>query len=419
MTEEILSSIDELVLYLDSISYKPGIEHGPVPTWKEVQTEVAVKRVRKTVGYKSDIPEFDGNYEIYSYLNVTEYKNLWNNTNMWCRGLIFDANERTVVAVPYRKFFNVNQMPHTEVVLKTKGTPIRVAEKYDGSLGIVFYDRYQDRIQCSTKGSMDSKQAQWATEYLNNKENYENEAAFSKFHKIVKEKPLTHMFEIIYPENRIVLDYGNFRGLIYHGSMSHTGQLCFREELIPVNWKRSRFIDPTDIVTLQREGSALPGSQEGYVVTFADSTMVKIKSDEYKQIHRSASNCTSKTIFKLVRDRASDSELYDFPDEFHGSISEFKKEVQRRYDEVVDNIRAIVAIATETCSNKKEYAMWAQKYFEDDKHRLSIFFSLLNSRKPSKRRQKPYTNQTVWKLVQYDDLRITFKFSTRNPLQAQ
>ena len=83
--------------------------------------------------------------------------------------------------------------------------------------------------------------------------------------------------------NKIVLDY-DFQGLIYHGSVNQkTGKVCYLENephCIPKSWRKVETLPILDIETLYLNAKALPGTKEGYVGTFKDGTMVKLKGEE-------------------------------------------------------------------------------------------------------------------------------------------
>ena len=99
--------------------------------------------------------------------------------------------------MPYKKFFNVDQVPETRTdVLREKGFPIQVADKLDGSLGIIFYDKYSEKIVVTTKGSFDSGQAVWATQYINNTDNYKSTDEFKSFVSCLKNEPYTPLVEV-------------------------------------------------------------------------------------------------------------------------------------------------------------------------------------------------------------------------------
>jgi RNA ligase len=76
-----------------------------------------------------------------------------------------------------------------------------VYDKLDGSLGILYF--YDDKPYIATRGSFTSEQAERANKIFQKKYSHLH---FNKEH--------TYLFEIIYPENRIVVDYGAKEDLI-------------------------------------------------------------------------------------------------------------------------------------------------------------------------------------------------------------
>ena len=81
--------------------------------------------------------------------------------------------------------------------------PFEVFEKLDGSLGILYWLNNLPYI--ATRGSFESEQARHATEILHGR--YQHTFSSMDTNK-------TYLFEIIYPENRIVVDYGEMDDLI-------------------------------------------------------------------------------------------------------------------------------------------------------------------------------------------------------------
>merc|ERR1711923_624090 len=80
----------------------------------------------------------------------------------------------------------------------TQKDTIQINDKMDGSLGIIFYCDTVKHWRCATRGSFASNQAKWATEYLKtNAKVYEN--IFVKGH--------TYLVEIIWSENKIIIEY--------------------------------------------------------------------------------------------------------------------------------------------------------------------------------------------------------------------
>lgn len=100
-----------------------------------------------------------------------------------CRGLIVDA-ENWIVQRPFEKFFSIEQLE-----------PFDVYDKLDGSLGILYW--VGDEPAIATRGSFISDQAKRGTEFLRARKDLNLDRRY------------TYLFEIIYPENRVVVNYGD------------------------------------------------------------------------------------------------------------------------------------------------------------------------------------------------------------------
>ena len=87
-----------------------------------------------------------------------------------------------------------------------------IYEKVDGSLGISFYCEYSKQWRIITRGHFGSKQAQWAMKYI---QDIKMDESLTRGH--------TYLFEIVYPENRIGVDYGDFEGLILLHAYNENG----------------------------------------------------------------------------------------------------------------------------------------------------------------------------------------------------
>ena len=106
--------------------------------------------------------------------------------------------EKKVIATPFPKFFNYGEVEIWDS--EQHDGDILALEKLDGSLGIVYH--HSGEWHCATRGAFDSEQAMWAKTWLNN--NIDTNAL---------EKDHTYLFEIIYPENRIVVSY-DYEGMV-------------------------------------------------------------------------------------------------------------------------------------------------------------------------------------------------------------
>ena len=122
---------------------------------------------------------------IWNYTDKVQFEGLWDETTLMTRGLVTD-NDGNIVARPFKKFFNLDEGKYTPT------EEFDVFEKMDGSLGILF--NYDNQWVLATRGSFTSDQAIRGMEIL---KKYKYERLIPGY---------TYLFEIIYPENRIVVD---------------------------------------------------------------------------------------------------------------------------------------------------------------------------------------------------------------------
>ena len=137
---------------------------------------------------------------IYNYSDKATYERTWNEAIQLARGLVVDKSSQKVLAWPFKKFFNWSE-PESKWELYKNRNDFVAYTKVDGSLGICFWNGV--KWQICTRGSFVSEQAQWAQKFLD-----------ERIHTLPLVKGNTYLFEIIYPENRIVVDYNGFAGLI-------------------------------------------------------------------------------------------------------------------------------------------------------------------------------------------------------------
>ncbi len=153
---------------------------------------------------------------IYNYTEVCAFAGAWTDVTLTCRGLIADATRR-VIARPYAKFFNHDQPGAPALALHE---PVTVTDKADGSLGIVY--AAPDGWAVATRGSFASDQAGHATARL--RERYAGWAPPQGF---------TVLVEIIYPDNRIVLNYAGLDDLVLLGAVEIATGRSFGPEAVP------------------------------------------------------------------------------------------------------------------------------------------------------------------------------------------
>lgn len=270
-------------------------------------------------GYITRRQSGDGHLAILNYTPAAQWAHLWTQETRACRGLIYEQKSLEVVARPFDKFFNMTQ-PHT--VPDLTGSELICLPKFDGSLGIVYHS---GRPSVSTRGSLTSDQALWATTWLGEKwPNWE------------PPEDITVLVEIIYPQNRIVVNYGDYRGLVCIGARYiSTGKLIPPSKLHDL-WP-GRIAEPIlthfdphdlsianpDVATFVESLPKDPQFLEGCVfVCYGVDYMVKVKREEYLKVHRLIYGLTEKVIWECLRDTGdfTDCLVSGLPDDAMGWI---------------------------------------------------------------------------------------------------
>ena len=256
---------------------------------------------------------------IWNYSEKVQYEGLFDGVTLNARGLVTDENGN-IVARPFKKFFNMEENKHTPT------EKFDVFEKMDGSLGILFY--YQDQWVMATRGSFVSEQAIKGFEML---KNYD----YEKLHK-----NYTYLFEIIYKENRIVVQY-DYDDLILLGMIdTKTGyevdlhnegtDLRLKNLIDNIGFKIVRKFNK--IKSYEPLKHFIPNSKEGYVVRFSNGDRIKIKGEEYLRLHKLMANVSTTAVWEMLSEGRDVLELLkDVPDELYKKIKMYVLDLRYSY----------------------------------------------------------------------------------------
>lgn len=328
---------------------------------------------------------------IANYAAKVQFEKAWDDITEQCRGLIFDA-DHNIVARPFRKFFNYSEVrPPSFVLTKTP----QVTTKMDGSLGI--YYKYEGVEGIATRGSFASDQAVWATKHW----------AANYSHVVVPEGH-TALFEIIFPANRIVVDYHGKEFLILLAVIDNaTGADV---PLWEATWWDGPVVDVHDglanVEDAYTYGTALTEG-EGIVCAWhtpgESSYRLKIKIPEYVRLHRLVTGVSSKTIWGHLKESRPLTELIDnVPDEFYEWVKKTALELNTAHQDVLKEIDyEYLSTLLEVCptgsrsdmpqycrDNRREFAFYVT---HNCKHKGSMF-SLLDGRRDK-------VEEAAWELV--------------------
>ena len=238
---------------------------------------------------------------IYTYGRTCQYENHWTPVTTRCRGLVVDDTDGRIVAHCLPKFFNHSQhgIGH-DFAPPLPDEPFEIFDKEDGSYGSVFY--YDNRWYAASKGSFISEQARWAQAWL---DRAEPSGLLIPGH--------TYLAEIIYPENRIVVNNGDERTLVLLAVYDADGVECSLEDYrkpwetlggrVVRSWKT---LPLKELVRLADENMKLDGTPatgtdaEGWVVRFASGLRAKTKIAEYVRHHRILTGTNARDVWQAL-----------------------------------------------------------------------------------------------------------------------
>lgn len=250
----------------------------------------------------------------------------------YCRGLIWETTYGQIVARPFHKFWNYGQAQAADIPLHAE---VEVIDKIDGSLGILYRLPKAGTWAIATRGSFTSDQALHATEL------YQKKYAGKWFPADYSD---TILFEIVYPDNRIVLDYGDLDDLILLGSVElDTGYV--NNPRVTRNFhgwpgESARHFSYGSLAEAL-EAEPRPNA-EGYVVRQRGTDrMVKLKQEDYLHLHRIVFGLSTRRVYEAILAGTVLTDILEpLPDEFHawtkGVYTELHNAFKKRYSDLLE-----------------------------------------------------------------------------------
>jgi RNA ligase len=316
---------------------------------------------------------------IYNYSREVQYEGKWDDITKMCRGLVLDG-DGNVIAKSFNKFFNMEEHSSDEIPNES----FEVFEKMDGSLGILFW--YEGKWVFATKGSFTSDQSIKGRELL------------SKYDVNPLPKGYTILFEVIYPENRIVCDYGDNESLVVLSMISNANgveldysslkQICDVTGFPLVK----RYDGITDYKTLK---SIIDKDQEGFVLRFRSGFRMKIKGEEYVRLHRILTGFSNISIWEILKDGKDMNEFLErVPDEFDKWVKSVAMDlrythysISERAGKMFDYFMYGKYNDEEPVTDRKVFAEWVLK---QDKPLQPILFRMFD--------KKDYSSY-IWNMI--------------------
>ncbi len=309
-----------------------------------------IQEYLRKYGLEKTVNTFKLKTRVYENKTLFKYDQLQSPTMMAlpelqeCRGLILENDTWNVISMPFKKFFNSEEMNAHKIDWNTAS----ILEKLDGSMIQVYWDWTEDKWCAGTTGTADGEGE------VNNK----NGTTFSElFWNTLSEKygitkeiwdktvitDNTYIFELCTPYNIVVKPHGvssitllgirdlsSFRETLYEDLVEFGDSIG-----IPV--VKAFDLNATKVGDLIRTFSTMPWSEEGYVVVDANFNRIKVKNPAYVAIHHLKDKTAEHNILTIVKTNEIE--------EFGASFPERREELfelKNKYDSLVNNLNIIL-----------------------------------------------------------------------------
>lgn len=334
--------------------------------------DLAAFREREEQGLITCRPHPTADLLIWNYTSQCQYERAWDDITTQARGLI-TKTDGTIVARSFPKFFNLEEHQGSLPLEK-----FHVTTKWDGSLGICYFNGEQPAI--ATRGSFASEQAVRANRILRDR--------YTALIPILKENiQYTYLFEIIYPENRIVVNYGDMEDLVLLAvvHIESGKEIDIHDKEWSSTYPFSMVKRYDGIEDIQQLRALEEANAEGFVIRFESGLRVKVKFQEYVRLHRILTHVNARDIWELLaKDQPFDTLLNQVPDEFYRWVHMVRTDLLAQFSMIeiqcTEMYQQVVHLPT-----RKEQAAIVKTFTY-----AATVFKMLD--------KKPYA-ETIWKLL--------------------
>lgn len=262
---------------------------------------------------------------ILNYTSKAQFDSVWNPVTEVCRGLVV-SDDGLIVARPFRKFFNLDGPLSVDL----QSQSFTATEKLDGSLGVLY--KTPEGYKVATRGSFISDQARFASELWS-----------ERYSTVAVPPDVTLLFEIIYPSNRIVVNYGDMSDLVLIGAVEiSSGKTLSLDSLSglypgPVV-SQVKFESLTDVLN-----APSVFNKEGFVLHFTQRDIrFKVKHEEYVRLHRLVTDVSARRIWEVLSSGSSLEPWLDaVPDEFHSFVAETRDSLLSGFSRLNSDLDAL------------------------------------------------------------------------------
>lgn len=280
-----------------------------------------------------------------------------------CRGIILKKDTLKPVCVPFYRFYNLGQKEADHVNFNN----CKIQDKVDGSLIKIWID--ENVLHISTNGSIDAYEVNLTT-LGGGPSDITFGAAVEKLIKnheglFFNDGNSTHMFELVTPYNKVVVDYGSDFKLYYLGSRSNNTFEEYRNNEMYNTFSVVKEFSLTEIN--ENELRELANNRpEGLVVIDNEYNRVKIKNPQYLLLSKTIDGLSERTLLEIIAKR-DEAEFYATVKDSTAQLR--MKTLESKVDSFIDKIEK-----DKKCLNllkfpcRKDMAEYVKKHYSQYEH---------------------------------------------------
>jgi len=303
---------------------------------------------------------------LWNYTDACTYEKAWDDITTNARGTVYEIETGKVVARAFPKFWNFgeHQDEKKKQILNSKN--FECFEKLDGSLGIIYY--YGGEWRVNTRGSFTSDQAIKGKEML------------AKYNMPDHLQGCTLLVEIIYPENKIIVNYGEQEKLVILGSYGK------RHKYLPYKYEETGMshadsVSFDTIEDLQQHLETLDHQEEGYVVRLENGERIKFKSAEYLRVSRIINHMSPLSMWKAMENgKVNVDYLEHLPEEFRVEADQLVEDLEDAYNDEALIIECLFTNVMKDVVHDEEIRRNIGVYCKEKKINSAVIFATLDKK---------------------------------------
>ncbi|MDP4181879.1 MAG: T4 RnlA family RNA ligase [Bacillota bacterium] len=277
-----------------------------------------------------------------------------------CRSVVIDIEKEQLVIASFRKFFNLNEVEENSLRLiqeeLKKAKSVEITDKMDGSMQCVRF--YKGDIFISGTMAIDRKES-WRLEdgYSKLSENYRR--------MIVENHEYTFIFEYISRRDSHLVIYTKEQEGMYLIGMRNVfdgRQLSYNEVkgfAVKYNIPMTSIEDKTFNEVYNSLADYKSHQKEGWVINI-DGHMIKLKCDDYIQLHRVLCKVSSiNAIIKSMADGTYDDLLCRIPEAYSQKVTSIFEAINDYLKRINENIEKCYLRAPK--EDRKEFMIWVEE----------------------------------------------------------